>query len=271
MPIQPDGTINLPTLWLTGVAAISIGGIELDPATYWWHRAGYIHRHNAGQPYTAYPLWPLEDDTPFREYPSALARHANVTYTHGYDTLPAQVATVGLELASKAMELPAGLATQITAGPHSITFGALGVVLSDARVAGYSRPEGHSCKAMALAVYPTAITVEHLVWTPDAGTDSRGNPTGAFAAPVTRQIIGFYRPGSTDPITIQMVARTVSELVMLCYDPTDYNKLDQVQAFDGAETLTFLVQQQPISWATGYPWRRYAALLAAGVVLAGAR
>lgn len=131
VPIQPDGTIMLPTLWLTGVASISIGGIELDPSTYWWHRAGYIHRRNPDQPYFEWPLWPLQDDTPFREYPSPLARHAQVTYTHGYPELPAQVKTVGFELASNAMELPAGLATQITAGPQSITFGALGMVLTD--------------------------------------------------------------------------------------------------------------------------------------------
>ena len=60
-----------------------------------------------------------------------MAHHAVVTYTHGYPELPAQVKAVGLELASNAMELPSGLATQITAGPQSITFGALGLVLSD--------------------------------------------------------------------------------------------------------------------------------------------
>lgn len=117
------------------------------------------------------------------------------------------------------------------------------------------------------AVFPTSIEVQHLAWVPDAGTDDRGNPTGAFAAPVTRQVIGFYRPGSTDPISLEFVARTISELTMLCFDPTDYNKLDQVQAFDGAQTLTFLVQQQPISWATGYPWRRYAPLFGGEVII----
>jgi hypothetical protein len=110
-------------------------------------------------------------------------------------------------------------------------------------------------------VFPTAIQVQHLVYTPDGGTDARNNPTGALAPAVIRQVIGFYRPGSTDPITVEYMARTVSELIMFCFDPTDYNKLDQVLVFDGAQTLAYEVQSQPISWATGYPWRRYAGLL----------
>ena len=120
----------LPTLWLTGVASVFIDGIEIDPETYYWERAGYIHRIT--QQYSEYPLWPLESDTPFREYPSAVARHAVITYTHGYPELPPQVNAVGLQLVSQAMELPAAAATQITAGPQSITFGStIGLTLND--------------------------------------------------------------------------------------------------------------------------------------------
>ena len=43
----------------------------------------------------------------------------------------AVVATVGFELANRAMELPSGAATSITAGPQTISFGALGLVLTD--------------------------------------------------------------------------------------------------------------------------------------------
>lgn len=130
--VQPEGTIMLPSLWVTNVAQVVIEGNVIDPATYWWHRAGYIHRSRSSeQPYFEYPLWPLESDTPFREYPSPLSRHAEVTYTHGYPQTPIAVQTVAAELATRAMELPAGLATSITAGPQSITFGALGLVLSD--------------------------------------------------------------------------------------------------------------------------------------------
>ena len=130
VPIQPDGTIMLPTLYLTDVQSISIDGLELDPSTYYPHQAGYIRRHR-GQPYFQWPLWPLENDRPFREYPSPVAVHADVTYTHGYAQLPPAVNAVGLELASRAMEMPSGVATQLAAGPNTISLGPLGIVLTD--------------------------------------------------------------------------------------------------------------------------------------------
>lgn len=129
VPIQPDGTIMLPSLYVTGVESVTLNGLELDPCTYKWFQAGYIKHFR--KDYFEWPLWPLESDRPFREYPSPLARHAEVTFTHGYPQLPAAVAAVGMELANRAMELPSGVATQISSGPYGITFGALGVVLSD--------------------------------------------------------------------------------------------------------------------------------------------
>lgn len=129
VPIQPDGTIMLPTLFLTAVGTVSINGLEIDPSAYQMHQAGYITRIR--HQYFEWPLWPLESEQPFREYPSPQAKHAQVTFTHGYSTLPATVAAVGMELANRAMELPSGIATQISSGPYSISMGALGVVLSD--------------------------------------------------------------------------------------------------------------------------------------------
>ena len=131
VPIQPDGTITLPSLYLTGVATVSIDGIDVDPATYTPHLAGYISRLSTQQPYFEYPLWPLESDRPFREYPSAVQYFADVTYTHGYPELPVQVAAVGYALCERAMEMPAGLATQISAGPQSITLGKPGLLLTN--------------------------------------------------------------------------------------------------------------------------------------------
>jgi hypothetical protein len=129
VPIQPDGTVMLPSLYVTDVATVTIDGLETDPSTYHWHQAGYIRRFR--QQYFEWPLWPLESEQPFREYPSPLARHAEVTYTHGYSTLPLTVAAVGMELANRAMELPSGVATQISSGPYTISMGALGIVLTD--------------------------------------------------------------------------------------------------------------------------------------------
>lgn len=129
VPIQPDGTIMLPSLYVTGVASITLGGLSLNPAAYKWHQAGYINRiqHH----YFQWPLWPLESEQRFREYPSPLARHAEVTFTHGYPTVPDVVADVGLELANRAMEIPSGVATSLVAGPQSIGLGPLGMVLTD--------------------------------------------------------------------------------------------------------------------------------------------
>lgn len=126
-PIQPDGTIMLPSMFVTGVQFMEIDGLEIDPTSYHWHQAGYITRH----PNPYWPLWPLENDTPFREYPSPLTQYADITYTHGYPTLPIVVKSVGLELATRAMEMPSGIAKSLAAGPYSIGLGALGVVLSD--------------------------------------------------------------------------------------------------------------------------------------------
>lgn len=127
VPIQPDGTIMLPTMYLTDVQSISIDGLELDPTTYHLHQSGYIRRHRTNN-YFQWPLWPLENDYPFREYPSPLAQRATVTYTHGYPELPAAVKAVAFELATRAMEIPSGVATEIAAGPQTISLGPLGIV-----------------------------------------------------------------------------------------------------------------------------------------------
>ena len=130
LPVQPDGTIMLPSLHVTGVESVSINGVELDSGSYQWHESGYIRRYRQ-QPYFQWPLWPLEDDLPFRERPSPLALHVDVRYTHGYSELPLAVKAVALELATRAMEMPSGVATQIAAGPQTISLGALGIVLTD--------------------------------------------------------------------------------------------------------------------------------------------
>lgn len=129
VPIQPDGTIMLPSLYVTSVTSVTVDGLELDPTAYRWHQAGYIKRHH--QAYFQWPLYPLEAEQPFREYPSPLARYAEVTYTHGYSTLPPIVAAVGMELTTRALELPSGVASRISSGPYSIDLVALGIVLTD--------------------------------------------------------------------------------------------------------------------------------------------
>jgi hypothetical protein len=130
VPIQPDGTIMLPSLYVTDVAEVSIAGVQIDPTSYQWHQAGWIHQTQP-QPYWPWPLYPLQSDQPFREYGSPLSQFADVTYTHGHLTMPAVVAAVGMELATRAMELPSGVASRIASGPYSIDLVALGIVLTD--------------------------------------------------------------------------------------------------------------------------------------------
>jgi hypothetical protein len=129
VPIQPDGTIMLASMFVTGVDQILIDGLTCDPTSYKWYEAGYIRRFQRN--FFQWPLWPLESEERFREFPSPLAKHAEVTYTHGYSTIPPVVNTVGLELANRAMEMPSGVANQISSGPYTIGLQQLGVVLSD--------------------------------------------------------------------------------------------------------------------------------------------
>lgn len=124
---------------------------------------------------------------------------------------------------------------------------------------------------MGLSVLPANITIQHLVYTPSGGTDPRGNPVGALAAAVDRQVIGFYRlhwsDPHPDPISVDFLSRTIADLVMLVpsTDANLYNKLDRVIASNGAEELAYEVQNQPISWSAGFTWQRYASLLAGEV------
>lgn len=126
--VKPDGTIMLPSMFVTDVASVTIGGLELDPSTYSWFEPGYIKR--LSHQYYEWPLWPLESDQPFHAFPSSLAQHAVVTYTHGYSVIPSTVNAVAMELTSRALELPAGNATNLSAGPNTIGLNALGLILT---------------------------------------------------------------------------------------------------------------------------------------------
>jgi hypothetical protein len=129
VPVSPDGTIMLPSLYVTDVASVTVNGVVVDPSTYVWHQEGFIN--HAPQNYWPWPLWPLQSDLPFREYPSPLAVYADVTYTHGFPTVPVVVNAITLELAGNAMQLPTGPVQTITAGPQTIVLGDLGLLIND--------------------------------------------------------------------------------------------------------------------------------------------
>ena len=120
-----------------------------------------------------------------------------------------------------------------------------------------------------MPVLPATLQIQHLVWTTTGSTDARGNPAGALAPPVTRQVIGFYNmsaPGQ-DPISLDYLERTITDKIMLVPsgEAELYHKLDRVEVSAGVAVLTYEVQNVPIDWGIGFTWRRYAALLAGEV------
>lgn len=118
------GVILLKSLYVTDVSSVVVDGRTLIPpdlpgAEYWWEEAGIIHRTR--------PSWPRQD-------------YALVTFTHGYDDLPADIKAVTFELAIKAKELPAGNVRSIGTAGFQYTLGQLGVTMDDtqrARLADY--------------------------------------------------------------------------------------------------------------------------------------
>ncbi|SKM81074.1 Uncharacterised protein [Mycobacteroides abscessus subsp. massiliense] len=118
------GTILLPSLHVTDVETVTVEDLTLDPADYDWDPAGFIHRNTVSWPRRYY--WPVYG------YPSR--RNAKVTFTHGYPEVPDDVKTVILELASKAIELPTSIASEVDGGPFKIKLrGDVGTALTESQ------------------------------------------------------------------------------------------------------------------------------------------
>jgi hypothetical protein len=115
--------------------------------------------------------------------------------------------------------------------------------------------------------YNPLITIQHRVYVFDGGTDDRGNPTGALAAPVDELVVTFFRMDwaapAHDPISLDYLSRTITDVMMLVPDSSIYKKLDQVLlpvqlVANPADTdwLAYEVQNVPISWKAGFPLPR---------------
>lgn len=100
------GLIVLPTLHLTGVASIGLDDHQLPDDEYSWGSGGGIEVHTVG-------YWPA----------------ALVTYTHGHQAVPDNVATIGYELAQRALDTVGGNTKDFGAGPYRISLRSLGVEL----------------------------------------------------------------------------------------------------------------------------------------------
>jgi hypothetical protein len=135
--LSGDGTILLPTLYLTSVVSLAPPWPDaptIDASAYHFSTDGLISFNPMQYGYGPTPasanLWPIDTMRLFDAYPKHL-RNMTVTFTHGYTQIPPTVAAVGYELAMRAMEKPAGVASSVTAGPYSYRFGEFGFVLSD--------------------------------------------------------------------------------------------------------------------------------------------
>jgi hypothetical protein len=132
-----DGTIMLPSTHVVNVVSITPpwpAADVLNPSTYFVDERGWIsftpYQYGfAPSPATA-NLWPIDTVRLFDAYPKHNKRML-VTFTHGYEKLPATVQEVAFELVMRALEKPAGVASQVQAGPYRYVFGEFGMVLSE--------------------------------------------------------------------------------------------------------------------------------------------
>jgi hypothetical protein len=111
--IDGSGTrvILLPAFPVTDVAEVKIDDETVNPDEYEWSKTGELRRVNG--------IWP-----------SAL-RSVEVTYTHGWETVPAGIVSVVAAMAARQYEAPAGV-RQEAMGSYSVTYAGNGLTLQAA-------------------------------------------------------------------------------------------------------------------------------------------
>lgn len=131
-----DGTIMLPTTHLTGVQCVKPewpNAPESDRHTYTWDERGWVtfnqYKYGFAPTPSSVSLWPLDTIRLFDAYPKHDLR-MHVQFTHGYEEIPSVVAEVGYELLMRVLEKPAGVASEVQAGPYRFKFQEFGLVLS---------------------------------------------------------------------------------------------------------------------------------------------
>lgn len=147
--LSGDGTIMLPTTHLTGVQSVSPphpGATPLAEGAYFWDERGWISFTSYSYGFAPSPasvnLWPIDTVRLFDPYPKHPHR-MSVTFSHGYTKVPHVVAEVGHELLMRTLEKPAGVASQVQAGPYKFVFQEFGMILSEdqkKRLAKYRLP-----------------------------------------------------------------------------------------------------------------------------------
>lgn len=104
LEVGSHGLIMLPSLHVTDVSSVVLNGQVLDPTSYTWFHQGFLkplrdtaYQSAWGYYYEAGPVF----------LPSTENLLADVTFTHGYETVPADVKAVAYELAGWASQTPA--------------------------------------------------------------------------------------------------------------------------------------------------------------------
>jgi hypothetical protein len=117
LPIESQGMINLPSMYVTAVENVLLqdpagqNNTVLDPAQYNWFQYGVIEPVNWQRwgGYTAGGYGP-ENWSFLPGYQTGLA---TVTFSSGYDEVPADVKAVAFELVTTTMEVSAGNVKEI--------------------------------------------------------------------------------------------------------------------------------------------------------------
>jgi hypothetical protein len=131
--VQADGTIMLPSLYVTNVATVTaielvsgtFGQVVLNPTTYQWSPNGYI---NIIQPTDL-----AETPQTQIDWTPPPVNQAYVTFSHGYSTLPDPILVVAMELLTRALDertLPSNY-TALSAGPFHASIAEPGMVLTE--------------------------------------------------------------------------------------------------------------------------------------------
>ncbi len=100
-----------------------------------------------------------------------------------------------------------------------------------------------------MTLFPATIPFQHQVFETLGTADSHGNDVGVLGEPIDRLAIGWYQTGSTEPISVDYISRTVSDINVMVEDPTLFNTRDMLLISGQA----FEVIGVPADWAHG-PW-----------------
>jgi hypothetical protein len=141
--VEADGTIMLPSLYVTNVASVTalqwVAGVQtqvpLTTAQYFWQAPGSGSGFTINNTYIKIlqPIALTETPQVLIDWQPPAVVQALVTYTHGYSALPEPVNVVGMELLTRALDersLPSNY-TALSAGPFHASIAEPGLLLTE--------------------------------------------------------------------------------------------------------------------------------------------